>query len=152
MQVRSYKKTDAEGVYNLVASIFASEFSDIPSRGFLADLENVDKNYGNDNEGFWVVKQDDEIIGVVSIKCEDEKTALLRRLFVNPHHRGKGVASALVKEALGFCKKHNYKKVSFLGNSKMSAAKNALLKMGFQEEDGVDLGQLSVYRLKYFIE
>lgn len=151
MQVRNYKRADADGVYNLVASIFASEFSDIPSKGFLADLENVEKNYGQKNEGFWVVEQDGRIVGVAGVKQEDGSTALLRRLFVNPNYRGRGIGSALVKEVLDFCKEHSYKKVSFLGNSKMSAAKNALLSMGFKEEEGVDLGQLSVYHLKYFL-
>jgi len=52
-----------------------------------------------------------EAVGCVAVREVDGATAVLRRLFVLPEHRGAGIARALVEAVLAFAKRQRYERV-----------------------------------------
>lgn len=54
---------------------------------------------------------DGRAAGCVAVREIDARTAVLKRLFVDPRHRGIGAARALVETALGFLKEQRYGRV-----------------------------------------
>lgn len=96
-----------------------------------ADIENLHQGYFSDDggSGFWVAELRDHVeggsarehngagrvrsavIGMIGVQKEDENTAEIRRLRVDPAHRRRGVAKMLMQHAVSFCKEHGYLKV-----------------------------------------
>lgn len=145
--IREYRPEDQESVYALILSILTNEFKDIPPEHYLADLRNIESIYSGERNEFFVAEKDGQIVGLVGLKEDDEHVALMRRLFVDPHHRGLKVGRALVEKAFEFAKGHKYTKVAFIGNHRMQTAKASLLKLGFKEEQDLLLAGVELYRL-----
>jgi GNAT superfamily N-acetyltransferase len=59
---------------------------------------------------FWVVETGHEIIGMFGIECRSNESTELRRMYLDPHHRGRGIAQRMLERAetrareLGFAK------------------------------------------------
>jgi len=54
---------------------------------------------------------DGETVGCVAVREFDRETAVLKRLFVRPTHRGAGAARALVETALAFLREQRFGRV-----------------------------------------
>ena len=72
------------------------------------------------HDGFWVLSVDGKIEGGVAIDGRKSSTlgARLRWFIVDPEHQGQGLGKALLKEAIDFCRKMNFRRVylhSFAG-------------------------------------
>ena len=59
-------------------------------------------------ERFWVAEKDGEVVGCVGIVREDETTARLRTMYVEPTARGLGLGRRLVDECMRFCREKGY--------------------------------------------
>ena len=149
IKVREYQDADKDEVYSLILSIMEQEFEDIPASVYLEDIGDIINVYGGERDHFYVCEKDGRIIATVGLKEDDEENALLRRLFVNPHFRGTGLGSELVKKALQFCKKHKYKKVFFSGNIKMNKVRTLLKKQGFKEDETILSINVGIFKLSY---
>ena len=99
-----------------------------------------------------VAEEGTEIIGTVGIKQDSESTALLRRLFVHPSHRGRDIGIMLVDTALDFCKLNGYKIVVFRATSNMQAAIKLLTeKKNFSEQERFYFRDIELVLLSYRI-
>jgi len=144
MKVRAFQETDQTAIKTLITSILDQEFRLVKGAYSETDLNMISKVYSGARNIFLVGEADHEIIGTVAIKEDDQETALLRRLFVDPTHRGKKFGSHLVDEALKFCRDHHYKKVVFRGTVGMSAAIGLIQKKGFSEADRIHFGPIEM--------
>ncbi|MFH1645217.1 MAG: GNAT family N-acetyltransferase [Candidatus Omnitrophota bacterium] len=150
MHIRSYQPQDSEGVKELISSIMGKEFAEEAKAYQYNDLNDISNAYGNLREKFIVAEEDGKIIGTVGIKEDGENTALLRRLFVHPSHRGREIGSMLIDTAEDFCKMNHFKEVSFRATSRMAAALKLLtVKKGFQEIQRCFFENLEIVILSY---
>ena len=149
MQIRTFEPTDGVGVKSIISGVMNKEFASEEKAYLYGDLDDIPNAYGKLREQFLVAGESDDVAGCVGIKEDNDTTALLRRLFVHPSHRGRDVGSMLVDTAIDFCKMNHYKRVVFRATSKMSAAIKLLVeKKGFKEDeryvfDGVEIVMLS---------
>jgi ribosomal protein S18 acetylase RimI-like enzyme len=61
---------------------------------------------------FWVAQTDaGEVVGMVGVQAPEEGCGEIRRLRVRSDHRRRGIGSALVETALGFCQEKGYLKI-----------------------------------------
>ena len=73
---------------DLINSIMQREFPDAGQSYPADDLDAIRENYCSVGEAFFVALSDDgRVIGTAAVKRDDERTALLRRIFVDPAHR-----------------------------------------------------------------
>ena len=152
MQIRSFQNHDSERVKALVSSIMNKEFAAQEKVYQYGDLDNVSAAYNKLREKFLVVNEGTEIIGTAGIKEDSDTTALLRRLFVHPSHRGRGVGSMLVDTVLDFCKMNEYKWVVFRAATNMEAAIKLLTeKKGFTEKERYPFDDVEIVILHYKI-
>ena len=95
-------KKDDEAVKAMIAGILDKEFP-AEERLYLSEgIENVSENYSHRGEAFFAAFASGKIVGTVGIKQEDERSALLRRIFVKPDYRGKRIGSRLIQKAIHF--------------------------------------------------
>lgn len=85
------------------------------------------------------------IVGTCAVKAEGQ-TALLRRFFVDPQHRGRGLGTRLVDAAIAHCRANGYREIRIRTSDRMSAAIAVCLHQGFQEDDRVRLGPVQLIR------
>jgi DNA-binding MarR family transcriptional regulator/GNAT superfamily N-acetyltransferase len=83
-------------------------------------------------ERCWIAEKDGTIVGSVFVVREDDSTAKLRLLYVDPCARGFGIGSRLVDECLRFARQAGYKKMILWTNSVLTGARRIYDKAGFQ--------------------
>jgi N-acetylglutamate synthase-like GNAT family acetyltransferase len=150
MQIRSFIPSDSSKVKSLISSIMKKEYPDQEKAYQYNDLDNITETYGKLREKFLIAEEGSEAIGTVGIKQDSDTTALLRRLFVHPSHRGRGIGLMLADTALDFCKMNNYKTVVFRATSNMSAAIKLLrYKKNFKEQEKFLFNNIEIILLNY---
>lgn len=116
-------ETDLDGIGRLFSDgLHAGEWLDNDSG---ADIQQFEEAYLSDDgaSGFWVADHQSgegepdstaaivAVVGMIGVQRDEEHSAVIRRLRVDPAHRERGLGRQLVEEAVGFCKKAGYLKV-----------------------------------------
>ena len=83
-------------------------------------------------ERCWIAEKDGKVIGSVFIVRQDDTTAKLRLLYVDPCARGLGIGSRLVDECLRFSRQVGYTNMVLWTNSILTDARRIYDKAGFQ--------------------
>ncbi len=150
--IRKFCVDDAEQVKGLISSIMSIEFPEQAKNYPLDDLDDIVKTYCNVGEGFFVAVFGDEIIGTVAVKQEDERTALIRRIFLKPEYRGRRYGERMLEEAVNFCGVVGYQEIVFKTTSNMDKAIKLCLKKGFVEKARVDIGGIELFKFALFLK
>ncbi len=116
----------------------------------MGDLQNLEKSYGGTGDSFLVAEEEGRVIGTCGVKADGEKTAILRRFFVNSGHRGKGVGRGLLEQALAFCREKRFKEVVIRTSASMEQAIRVCRKAGFEPDGDWSFSGATLvrYRLK----
>ena len=152
VQIRRYEKQDAEAVKKLITEIMDGEFREEKAALSLDDLENLENSYGNLGEAFFVAEDGRKIVGTVAIKREDDRVALIRRIFVAPEYRKRQIGLRLLDHAVEFCREVGYRELIFKTTSRMSAAIELVKKRDFQSRAKVSLGRIELLKFSLSLE
>ena len=87
--------------------------------------------YSKPGNLFLLLYQNYLAIGCVCLKRWDEFSCELKRMFVMPEHRNKGLGSLLVKEGIKQAKLLGYRQMLLDTNAEMEAAVHLYKKQGF---------------------
>jgi GNAT superfamily N-acetyltransferase len=150
--IRKCELGDQKAVKKLIVKIMNEEFPKEASSFPLEDLENISGSYGKLGEAFFVAVSNGSIIGTVGIKREDDRTAMLRRLFVDSNHRRKRIGTRLVEKAVEFCRDVGYDEIIFKTNSAMNNAIKLCEKKKFVPRAKLDLGAMQLVKFGLFLK
>ncbi len=93
-------------------------------------------NFANSNdpkrERCWIAEMNGENVGCVMLVKENDKTARLRLLLVDPKARGLGLGSQLVDECVKFAREVGYKSVTLWTHGVLLGARHIYEKAGFR--------------------
>mgnify|MGYP001412460229 FL=1 len=71
----------------------------MPQEKDLKKLQETIKQYEtNENWHLYLWKEDEDIVGIIGIAIEDEQTAILQHVSVNPSYRNQGLGKKMVSE------------------------------------------------------
>ena len=152
MTVRLAKKTDIPEIMALIKDV-------VPAMNAAGNFQ-WDDTYPNarvfeediERNQLWVAVVDDEIAGITAITTDQEpeyanvgwdikKTAIVtHRLAVNPRHRGKGIAAALLTQAELEATKRGIKLLRIDTNIANEATKRLFPKLGYRFAGEIGLG------------
>jgi GNAT superfamily N-acetyltransferase len=83
-------------------------------------------------EAGWVAELDGDRVGCVLCVAEDDQTARLRILLVDPKARGHGLGAQLVARCLDFARAAGYRRMVLWTNHPLTAAREIYLRAGFE--------------------
>jgi DNA-binding MarR family transcriptional regulator/GNAT superfamily N-acetyltransferase len=85
-----------------------------------------------ERENAWIAETRGARVGCVFCMREDDETARLRLLLVDPAARGLGLGSALVDECLGFARQVGYRRMVLWTNDVLTSARHIYQRAGFE--------------------
>lgn len=144
--IRRFAVGDGDSVRELISGIMDQEFHDSKAAYPTHDIDQIDQSYGGLGEAFFVAVNGNKVVGSVAIKKEDERVALLRRLFVDSAYRKQQLGVKLIDRALKFCDEVGYKELVFKTTSKMLGAVKLCQKCGFVQRAKLQLGDLELLK------
>ncbi|MEV5839265.1 bifunctional helix-turn-helix transcriptional regulator/GNAT family N-acetyltransferase [Nocardia sp. NPDC052112] len=131
--LRAPKPGDYGWVIQRNAALYAAEYGWDTS--YEALVARIVADYLDDHderrERAWIAEYDGEPVGCVFCVAEDETTARLRLLLVEPTARGLGVGSALVERCLRFATEVGYRDMVLWTNDILASARHIYQRAGF---------------------
>ncbi|MEM6460133.1 MAG: GNAT family N-acetyltransferase [Planctomycetota bacterium] len=130
-RLRSYAPDDQAEVTRLYdAGLLAGQ---IAPNDTGADVDNILAAYFDlPRHHFWVAEVAGRVVGMIGVGSDEEHTAEVRRLRVDPAHQAGGVAECLLEAALAHCKEHGYLKIRLDTRYEKTAAVDHFERIGFQ--------------------
>ena len=135
MIIREYNPSDKRQVIKMVSEILGNLFNGDPTQMEYIKEFDVTKDYIiyliAETEG-----EEGEIISTQALKKIDNETVRLKRMYVHPNYRGRGVAQKMLNQLVKFAKEKGYKKMLFSLYPVMKNARRFNKKNGFVEIEG----------------
>jgi ribosomal protein S18 acetylase RimI-like enzyme len=80
-----------------------TDFDPLAEQPALSDeLGDLSSHYGGDDAAVFVARWHELAVGSVAVRCHGDGAAELKRMYVRPYARGKGLADLLVDAAVAF--------------------------------------------------
>ena len=109
---------------------------DLCFQGFEEELSALPGSYAPPNGAILVAVEDRDLVGCVGIRPRTKNEAELKRLYVQPNHRGCGIGKRLFHTAMSRAKKVGYTSIVLDTLPAMQTAKSLYVAYGFKEISG----------------
>jgi putative acetyltransferase len=127
VEIRPYEPTDQTGFAQLVATVLA-EYGFNLDPILEADLGHPEISY----QGLWVAIYEDFLVGSVAIRLLDEgRAAELKRMYLQPDYRGRGLGRNLLNQAIDWAKARGCRSIVLDTSTAMTAAQHLYESVGF---------------------
>lgn len=113
--------------------LYADEYGwDVTFEGLVAEIAGgFARGHDPERERAWIAELDGRRAGCILCVREDDETAKLRVLLVEPWARGHGIGSRLVGECLAFARAAGYRRVVLWTNDVLADARRIYERAGF---------------------
>ncbi len=147
LRIRRYEAADNDQVWALHWEGVLNTTRDYPKVDpkYDEDLTRLEEVYLGDGCNFWVVETGDGLVGMAAISRADAATGRLRRMRVTKDWRRKGVAKALLEEAIVFCRDCGYDRLILDTTEHQTAAQRLYEEAGFVKLGQRSLGPFVIY-------
>lgn len=106
VKILPFNEIYAEPVKQLVIDIH-QEFGFDYDRRLDADLEEISHVYGG-RGGFWLAIENAKVVGTSALREDTQYTGTLKRMYLLPLFRGKGIGRLLLQQAVDYAKQQKY--------------------------------------------
>ena len=132
MPIVLFRPSHTDGFRSLVADTLR-EFGFEPDPGLDGDLDDPAGTYA----ALWVALDDeDEIVGSVALRDLGDGAVELKRMYLRPGQRGRGLGRALLAVALDWAHAHDMQSVRLDTSERMVAAQRLYEAHGFERVPG----------------
>lgn len=123
--------------YALLAGLFRDYVNSLgfplTFQDFERELAEVESEYGPPGGRGWIVSVGDEPAGAVGLRRFDERTGEMKRMYVRPAFRGRGIGRALAEAVVAAAREIGYERVVLDTLGSMTAAQAIYRSLGFVE-------------------
>jgi GNAT superfamily N-acetyltransferase len=127
VEIRPYQPADQAGFAQLVAAVLI-EYGLSVDPNLEADLAHPEISY----QGVWVAIDKGRVIGSVAIRLlDDGKSAELKRMYLQPEQRGRGLGRTLLNNAVQWARDHGCQAVVLDTSTAMTGAQRFYESAGF---------------------
>src|SRR5262249_38094157 len=126
-------------VVNMILDIQRAEF-DLPiTVEDQPDLLDVDGVYRRSGGEFWVARRGGEVVGTIAAIVIENRTAVVRKMFLRADQRGTGLAAQLMETLVEWAVAHDMRTLVLGTTERMQGAQRFYGKHGFVEIGRNDL-------------
>ena len=144
--IQKCQQKHEQAAQNLIVRVLNEEFPKESEAYPTDDLKTILQTYGKLGEAFFVALDGGKVIGTIGVKRDDDRTALLRRLFVAPEYRRKRVGIQLLDRAIEFCKEVGYGEIVIKTTSTMNRAVDLCERKGFVSRARLPVGPIELLK------
>ena len=98
-----------------------------------AELEGLPGEYAPPRGGLFVADEDQHLLGTIGLRPFDGAIAEMKRLFVRPEARGRGLAKQLIAVALSEARRLEYAEIRLDTLPMMGDAQSLYISLGFHD-------------------
>jgi putative acetyltransferase len=139
--IRQFEERDSPRVRELFVKInrllspptMREAFEAYIERSLVEEIDRISDYYDERGGAFWVAIQDRQIVGMFGLESAGAGSFELRRMYVDPSARRRGVASTMLRFAEGECRRLGARRIELSTSELQSAA------IAFYEQAGYAL-------------
>ena len=143
--IRPFADADASQVRELFITVnrllsppdLRDAFEAYIERALAEEIDRIPAYYGQRDGGFWVATQDSKLVGTFGLERASHDAMELRRMYVDPGARRRGIARQMLRFAEDECRQRNISKIdlstSELQNAALTFYKNAGYHLVYEE-------------------
>ncbi len=113
--IRPFGQADAKQVRGLFVTInrllapphMAEAFEGYIATSLKEEIDQISDYYGRKGGGFWVAVDGEKVVGMFGLEPSSPNAMELRRMYVDPDARRRGIARKMLLFAEGECRKRN---------------------------------------------
>ncbi|MDR3215923.1 MAG: GNAT family N-acetyltransferase [Clostridiaceae bacterium] len=128
-----FSGADIAEVRRLLADYNAELGCDLSFQSFQSETENLSAAYAPPAGRLFVAEYGDEIAGCAALRPFGNGKCEMKRMYIAPHLRGKGIGKLLAQEIISAAKEIGYKAILLDTIPQLKAAVSMYKSMGFQE-------------------
>ncbi len=130
--------TDSKKIIKLIDGIYHEYGDSICLENADSDLLSIERNYTEERGCFWILEENNEVIGTVAVLPANEKnTIILKRMYLKKKYRGTGMSELLLNTALDWAKVMGYKKMILWSDTRFIQGHTFYEKHHFKREGSV---------------
>ena len=129
--IRSFAPADLAAVRRLFTEYAATVGVDLAFQAFESELAALPGDYLPPSGGLLVALEGTDLLGCVAVRRFDAETAEMKRLFVAPNGRGRGLGGRLVDGIIGIARDIGYRAIRLDTLPTQQAAQRLYLLRGF---------------------
>ena len=131
VEIVPFQRDHAAGFSKLVADTLR-EFGFEPDPEFDGDLDDPGATYA----ALWIALVDDQVAGSVALREAGDGVYVLKRMYLDPSQRGRGIGKRLLGTALDWAREHGAEVISLDTTESMVAARGLYEAAGFVQVPG----------------
>jgi GNAT superfamily N-acetyltransferase len=130
VSIRAFEEQDAAPVRALFVKVnrllslpnMRDAFEAYIERSLVEEMDQVSDYYGGRSGGFWVAVRDRQLLGMFGLEAAGPGSFELRRMYVDPSARRRGIASAMLRFAEDECRRLGAHRIELSTSELQSAA------------------------------
>jgi GNAT superfamily N-acetyltransferase len=148
-----FNASHAAGVLDLIGTIFREYGMTFDPPHFDADLTDIPRYYGERGGRFWVLVDNDRVVGTVAGIPTGHGICEVKRLYLAAEYRGRGLGRVLMQQMLDWARTSGYRLVVAWSDVRLLTAHVVYDRLGFvrfgeRVTDDIDRSQEYGFRLE----
>jgi GNAT superfamily N-acetyltransferase len=126
-----FEEHHGPAVLALIGGVFREYGLTFDPSGYDADLTRINAAYRDAGGTFWVLEDDGRVVGTVAVVPLSADEVEIKRVYLDPSLRGRGLGAMLVEHAFAWARAHGHRRACLWSDVKFTRAHVMYERLGF---------------------